>query len=116
MAKRSGFGGLGGLGMGGLQNMVMKQLQKVQQDKERVEAELEATRLEGTSGGGVVKATATGMGELVALKIDPDAVDPDDVEMLEDLVVAAVKEALSKAEVLREEKMGAVMPKIPGLM
>ncbi|NLC56417.1 MAG: YbaB/EbfC family nucleoid-associated protein [Armatimonadetes bacterium] len=117
MAKRGGIGGLGGLGKGGLQGM-MKQVQKLQEDQERVMAELDEERVEGTAGGGVVTATASGNGDLVALKIDPDAVDPDDVEMLEDLVVAAVKDALAKAQAVREQKLSALMsgmPKIPGL-
>ncbi|MDH7570230.1 MAG: YbaB/EbfC family nucleoid-associated protein [Armatimonadota bacterium] len=101
--------------MGGLQNMVLKQVQKLQADQERAMAELDETRVQATAGGGVVTAVATGNGDMVSIKIDPDAVDPDDVEMLEDLVLAAVKEALAKASALREEKLAALMPKIPGL-
>lgn len=118
MAKKGGFGGLGGALGGGLQNVLMKQVQKLQEDQERITAELEEARLEGTAGGGVVTVTASGSGDVLALKIDPDAVDPDDVEMLEDLVLAAVKDALAKAKALREEKSSALMhnmPQIPGM-
>lgn len=118
MAKRGAFGGLGGALGGGMQGMLMKQVQKMQEDQERIMAELEEARVEATSGGGVVTATASGSGDLVALKIDPDAVDPDDVEMLEDLILAAVKEALGKSAALREEKVSTLtagLPKIPGL-
>ncbi|HHX42182.1 MAG TPA: YbaB/EbfC family nucleoid-associated protein [Armatimonadetes bacterium] len=119
MSRKGGFGGLGGLGGGGgMQGMIMKQVQKFQEEQERLMAELEEMHVEGSAGGGVVNATVTGSGDLVAIKIDPDAVDPDDVEMLEDMVVAAVRDALAKAQKVREEKLGSLMsglPKIPGL-
>ncbi len=91
MAKN--FGG----GMGVNPNMI-KQMQKMQQDMMRAQEELEAKSYTAASGGGAVTATVTGKRELVALVIKPEAVDPDDVEMLQDMVVAAVSEAQRVAE------------------
>ena len=101
------------MGMGNLQRMAMQ----MQQDMARVQQELEAATVEGSAGGGVVKATVTGKQELVGLVIDPSAVDPEDVDMLQDLVMAAVNDALRASAKLAEEKMGAVTAglKIPGL-
>ena len=101
------------MGMANLQRMAMQ----MQQDMARVQAELETLTVEGTAGGGVVKATVTGKQDLVSLVIDPSAVDPDDVEMLQDLVLAAVNEALAASRALAEQRMGAVTAglKIPGL-
>ena len=97
MAK--GFGGRGMPGMGGGMNMNMiKQAQKMQQDMMRMQQELQEKEYEAAAGGGVVTATVTGKRELKALEIDPEAVDPDDVEMLQDMIVAAVNEALRAAE------------------
>jgi DNA-binding YbaB/EbfC family protein len=92
------------MGMGNLQRMAMQ----MQQEMERIQAELAATNVEGSAGGGVVRATVTGKQELVSIAIDPAAVDPDDVAMLQDLVVAAVNDALDASRRLAEEKMGAV--------
>lgn len=94
-------------GMGNMQDL-MKQAQKMMEDAQRLEEELDAERVEATAGGGVVKATVSGKGELVALSIQPDAVDPDDVEMLQDLIVGAVREAQSNAEKLRAERTSAL--------
>ena len=101
------------MGMGNLQGMV----QKMQQEMARVQSELEAAQVDGSAGGGVVSATVTGKGELVSITIDPSAVDPADVEMLQDLVVAAVNDALRASRDLAEEKMAAVTGglKIPGM-
>ena len=101
------------MGMANLQRMAMQ----MQQDMARVQAELETLTVDGTAGGGVVKATVTGKQELVGLVIDKSAVDPDDVEMLQDLVLAAVNEALQASRDLAEEKMAAVTAgmRIPGL-
>ena len=97
MAK--GFGGRPGMGgMGGINMNMIKQAQKMQQDMLRMQQELEEKTYEASAGGGVVTATVSGKRELKALEIDPDAVDPDDVEMLEDLIVAAVNEAMRAAE------------------
>lgn len=101
------------MGMGNLQRMAMQ----MQQEMARVQAELETATIEGSAGGGAVRATATGKQDLVGLVIDPSAVDPDDVEMLQDLVMAAVNDALRASRALAEEKMGAVTAglRIPGL-
>jgi hypothetical protein len=84
----------------------------------KIQQELEETEVQGTAGGGVVTATANGQRALLSIKIDPSAVDPEDVEMLEDLVLTAVQDALDKSAALAEEKMGALTGglKIPGLM
>ena len=97
MAK--GFGGRGIPGMGGGMNMnMLKQAQKMQQDMMRLQQELQEKEYQAAAGGGVVSATVNGKHELKALVIDPEAVDPDDVEMLQDMIVAAVNEALRAAE------------------
>lgn len=103
MAK--GFKG-GGMPMNSA-NM-MKQAQKMQQDMLKIQEELETKEYEATAGGGVVKAVVSGKRELMALEIDPDAVDPEDVEMLQDMVVAAVNEALRNAETAANEGMSKV--------
>jgi DNA-binding YbaB/EbfC family protein len=96
--------------MGGQPNMqqLMKQAQKMQQQLEAAQAELATAEVTGSAGGGLVTATVTGSGELTALHIDPQAVDPDDVETLQDLVVAAVRDANRAAADLAAEKMGPV--------
>ncbi len=94
-----------------------KMLQKMQEDTERVQNELDAERLETSAGGGMVKVVTSGMGELIDITIDPQVVDPDDVEMLQDLVVSAVRDAIKKAQDHHAEKMSGIMGglKIPGL-
>ena len=101
------------MGMADLQRMA----QQMQQQMARVQAELEAAQVDGSAGGGVVNATETGKQELVSITIDPSAVDPEDVEMLQDLVVAAVNDALRASRDLAEQKMAAVTGglKIPGM-
>ena len=97
MAK--GFGGRGMPGMGGGMNMnMLKQAQKMQQDMMRLQQELQEKEYTAAAGGGVVTATVNGKHELKNLEIDPEAVDPDDVEMLQDLIVAAVNEAMRSAD------------------
>lgn len=95
MAK--GFNSRGMGGMGGNMNNMIRQAQKMQQDMLKAQEELESKTYEAAAGGGVVSATVSGKKELVAVAIDPEAVDPEDVEMLQDLIVAAVNEALRKA-------------------
>ena len=95
MAK--GFNSRGMGGMGGNMNNMIRQAQKMQQDMLKAQEELESKTYEAGAGGGVVSATVSGKKELVSVAIDPEAVDPDDVEMLQDLIVAAVNEALRKA-------------------
>ncbi len=98
MAK--GFQGRGGFGgMGGGMNMnMMKQVQKMQQDMAKMQEELATKTYTATTGGGVVTAEVNGQHQVVSITIDPEAVDPDDVEMLQDMVVAAVNEAMRSAE------------------
>ena len=97
MAKGYGSRGMGGMG-GGINMNMIKQAQKMQQDMQKMQAELEEKEYTASAGGGVVSATVTGKRELKALVIEPDAVDPDDVEMLQDMIVAAVNEAIRAAE------------------
>src|SRR5690242_13922497 len=101
------------MGMGNLQRMA----QQMQQEMLRIQAELEATKIDGSAGGGVVAATVTGKQELVSVTIDPSVVDPDDVDMLQDLVIAAVNDALRASRELAEQKMSAVTGglRIPGM-
>ena len=87
---------------------LMKQAQKMQQQLAAAQAELAAAEVTGTAGGGLVSATMTGSGELTALTISPEAVDPDDVETLQDLVVAAVRDASRAANELAATTMGPV--------
>jgi DNA-binding YbaB/EbfC family protein len=96
---------------------LQRMAQQMQQEMARVQAELEAAQVDGSAGGGVVNATVTGKQELVSITIDPSAVDPEDVEMLQDLVVAAVNDALRASRDLAEQKMAAVTGglKIPGM-
>jgi len=95
-------------GGGGLQKQLMKQMEKLQRDMEQAQSELAALRVEASAGGGVVTAVANGQGELVELRISPEAVDPNDVEMLQDLILAAVREAQEKGRQAQEEKMGGI--------
>jgi hypothetical protein len=102
---------------GGPPNMqqLMKQAQKMQQQMMAAQEELAAAEVEGSSGGGMVKATVSGTGDLVALTIDPSVVDPEDVETLTDLVVAAVRDASRAAQELAAEKMGPVAGGMGGM-
>ena len=108
MAKRGGFPG----GMPGNMNNLMKQAQRMQRQMEEQQAALESKEFTATAGGGVVEVTVTGKREVTKVKINPEAVDPDDVEMLEDLLVAAVNEALDKVD----EASAASMSKFTGGM
>ena len=94
MAKGGYRGGMGG----GMNMNMIKQAQKMQQDMLKMQEELENKTYEASVGGGVVKAVVNGKHEVLSLTISPDAVDPDDVEMLQDMVVGAVNEAMRKAE------------------
>ena len=104
MAKGFNSRGMGGFGGGMNMNMV-KQAQKMQQDMLKMQEELEVKQYEAAAGGGVVKAVVNGKHEVVSLTIDPEAVDPEDVEMLQDMVVAAVNEAMRKAEAEASQNM-----------
>ena len=92
------------MGMANLQRMALQ----MQQEMERIQAELAEAEVEGSAGGGVVRAVVTGKQSLVSVSIDPTAVDPADVEMLQDLVTAAVNDALEASRKLAEQKMGAL--------
>jgi DNA-binding YbaB/EbfC family protein len=107
----------GGGQFGGPPNMqqLMKQAQKMQEQLEAAQAELAAAEVTGTAGGGLVTATLTGSGELTSLTIDPKAVDPEDVETLQDLIVAAVRDAHRAVAELASEKMGPVTGGLGGL-
>lgn len=107
MAKgpRGGFGGgMGGMG-GGNMNQLLQQAQRMQREVEKAQEEIAQMSAEATAGGGAVKAVVNGEKKLMELTIDPAVVAPDDVEMLQDLVLVAVNEALRKIEALSEERM-----------
>jgi DNA-binding YbaB/EbfC family protein len=101
---------------GGVGNM-MKQVQQMQAKMEAIQAELEQTEVEGTSGGGMVKVVANGKQDIVSVTIDPEVVDPEDVEMLQDLILAAISQARTKAQELQSEKMAGLTGglNIPGM-
>ena len=109
MAKRGGFPGMG---MPGNMNNLMKQAQKMQRQMEESQKELEEKEFTASAGGGVVEVTISGKREVTKVKIDPDAVDPDDVEMREDLILAATNEALRKVE----QESTSMMSKLTGGM
>jgi DNA-binding YbaB/EbfC family protein len=96
---------------------IMKQMQKMQAKMEEVQKELENKRIEGTSGGGMVRVTANGKQEILEIKIDPEVVNKEDVEMLEDLVLAAVNQAKEKAQEVQAEEMAKLTGglKLPGM-
>lgn len=98
-------------------NQMMKQVKKMQEQMLKAQEELGNKTMEGTAGGGVVTATVNGHKKLLDIKIKPEAVDPEDVEMLQDLVLTAVNDALSKADELANQDMGKYTGgmKIPGL-
>lgn len=95
----------------------MQMMRKMQQKMEKIQAELAEQTIEVSSGGGVVTVTITGDQKVQAIKVDPEVVDAEDVEMLEDLLVAAVNEAVAESQALAGEKLGALTGgmKIPGL-
>ena len=104
MAYRGGFGGFGG---GNQMQNLMKQAQKMQEEMQKAQAELEETTVEGVSGGGLVKVNMSAKKVVTSIEINPDAVDLDDITMLEDLLVAALNDGYSKADKVYSEKMGA---------
>ena len=104
-AFRGGSYGGGGGFSGGVNMNMVRQAQKMQQEMLKMQEELEKQTYEASAGGGVVKAEVSGRNELIALTIDPEAVDPEDVEMLQDMIVAAVNEALRKADTAKAENM-----------
>mgnify|MGYP001079286117 CR=1 FL=1 len=105
MAKRGGFPGGA---MPGNMNNLMKQAQRMQRQMEESQKELEEKEFTSTAGGGAVEVTITGKKEITKVKISPEVVDPDDIEMLEDLIVAAANEAIRKVEELSQETMSKI--------
>lgn len=109
---RNNFGGFGG---GANMQQLMKQAQKLQKQMEEVQEELDTRVYEATAGGGMVKVTVSGTRQLLSLEINPEVVDGDDVEMLQDLIMAAVNEALTLGEETREETMSKLNPGMGGM-
>ena len=109
--KPSGGGG------GGMQKQI-QQMQQMQKKMEEMQAELETKEVEATAGGGAVSITANGKKEIVKVEIKPEVVDPDDVEMLQDLIMVAANEALRQIEEMSQQEMGKLTGglSIPGLM
>ena len=90
-------------------NKMLRQVQEMQAQMAKAQEELANERVEASAGGGMVRVTATGSGEITEIKIDKDAIDPDDPEMLEDMVLAAVNEALRNAQDLMQSKLGGAV-------
>lgn len=99
-------------------NINPRMIQQMQNQMQKIQDELGETIVEGSAGGGMVTAQVNGLRQMQGIKISPEAVDPDDVEMLEDMILAAVQDAMNNAEELSAEKMSALTGgmKIPGLM
>ena len=114
MARHGGFPGMG---MGQNQMQLMRQAQKLQQQMQEAQEQLEAREFEASAGGGMVTAKVSGKKVLTALTIKPEAIDPDDADMLQDMIVAAVNEALKAADAATESEMGKLTGgiSIPGL-
>ena len=104
MAYRGGYGGFGG---GNQMQNLFKQAQKMQEEMQKAQAELEEMEIEGSAGGGLVKVVVNGKKVVKNVTINHDAVDTDDITMLEDLIIAALNDAYAKAEKVFNEKMGA---------
>jgi len=113
MGKRGGFPGMGGFGGMNINNL-MKEAKKMQADLEKSQEELSLKEFESTAGGGAVYVKVTGQKVIKEIKIKKDVVDPDDVEMLEDLVLTCINEALRKVDSATQQAMGKF--NIPGLM
>ena len=114
MAKRGGFpGGMGGFGGMNINNL-MKEAKKMQAEMQKSQEELATKEFDATAGGGAISAKATGEKVIKEIKIKPDVVDPDDVEMLEDLILTCVNEALRKVDSAQSQELGKF--NIPGLM
>ena len=114
MSKRGGFpGGMGGFGGMNI-NQLMKEAKKMQADLEKSQVELQAKEFEATAGGGAISVKVSGSKEIKEIKISKDVVDPDDVEMLQDLIITCVNEALRKVDSAQAASMGKF--NIPGMM
>jgi DNA-binding YbaB/EbfC family protein len=103
--------------MGGNMNKMMKQVQKMQQDMAKLQEEMKQRTVECTAGGGMVKVVANGNNEIISIEINPQAVDPEDVEMLQDMVLAGVNESLKKAQDMVAQEMAKITGgmNIPGM-
>ena len=113
MSKRGGFPGMGG-GFGGINmNQIMKEAKKMQADMEKSQEELHSKEFEASSGGGAISVKVTGSKEIKEIKINKEVVDPDDVEMLQDLIITCVNEALRKVDSAQAQSMGKY--NIPGM-
>ena len=114
MAKRGGFpGGMGGFGGMNL-NQLMKEAKKMQSEMERTQEEITSKNFEATAGGGAIRAVVGGDKSIKSITLDKDIVDPDDVEMLQDLIITCLNEALRKVDAEQASQMGKF--NIPGLM
>ena len=109
---RQNFGGFGG---GANMQQLMRQAQKMQQAMTEAQEKLDAAEYEASAGGGVVSVKVSGKRELTSITIKPEVVDPDDVEMLQDLIMAAVNEALRQGEEAREAAMSRMAPGMGGM-
>lgn len=117
MGKYKGFRGGAGMNTNTKMNSVISQAKKMQEQMEQVQAEMEEKIIKTSAGGGVIEIEMNGKKELLAVKIKPEAVDPDDVETLEDLIIVAVNDAIKKADDMMSEGMNAITGgiNIPGL-
>ena len=113
MSKRGGFPGMGGFGGMNI-NQLMKEAKKIQADMEKSQEELQVKEFESTAGGGAVSVKVSGTKQINELKISKDVVDPDDVEMLQDLIITCVNDAMRKVDSAQSEKFGKY--NLPGLM
>lgn len=112
---RQNFGGFGGFGGGANMQQLMRQAQKMQQQMAEAQEKLDAMEYEASSGGGMVTVKVSGKRELTSITINPQCVDPEDVDMLQDLIQAAVNEALRKGEEAREAAMNRMAPGMGGM-
>jgi len=113
MSKRGRFPGMGGFGGMNI-NQLMKEAKKMQADMEKSQEEIQAKEFDASAGGGAIQVTVNGSKQITKMAINPDVVDPDDVEMLQDLVITCVNEALRKVDAAQSAALGKY--NIPGLM
>ncbi|NLO86387.1 MAG: YbaB/EbfC family nucleoid-associated protein [Clostridiales bacterium] len=112
MARNNQFSGFGG---GGNMQQLMRQAQKLQEQMAKAQDDLDVREYSAQAGGGMVSVTATGKREIKNIEINPECVDPEDVEMLQDMILAAVNEALRTAEETREAEMAKLAPGMGGM-
>lgn len=114
MAKRGGFGGFGG----GNRNNMMQQMKKLQRQMEETQKRVDETEVEATAGGGAVRVCANGKREILSITVEPELLDPEEVEMLQDLLLVAINDVLRQAGELQEREMGKITGglNIPGLV